>query len=402
MYVTILSSRDQLQTLRDQWDEMSGGIPFRTFQWLVTWWKHYGADEVAGSRLGLFVLAVYESPRQRHLVGIAPWFVEHTWWKGRVVRFLGHGEACSEYLSLLCREGQETDVAVALVDWLTGAGAEQWDAVELADVACGDAAIAALQAQMKNRGNTVSRFAGDRCWRLTLPTTWDEYLSSLSKSHRRQVRRIERRLLDSACVCFRRVTSQDELRPAFATLVQLHRGRRDGLGQHSSFDSRQFSSLLEKVAEQLFENGMLHLNLLELDGRVVAADFNLVRDGVIYAYQGGIDTKVLDIEPGNLLTIATIRNAIQEGYTGYDLLRGDEPYKAHWRAVPREVFGLRIGRKSHVAQARNLAWLASHHARHWARRGWHTVAGWQLSAMGKWLGRHRSLGVLADTTEAKP
>jgi hypothetical protein len=35
-----------------------------------------------------------------------------------------------------------------------------------------------------------------------------------------------------------------------------------------------------------------------------------------------------------LAGIAVIRQAIAEGFRTYDLLRGDEPYKAHWRAVP--------------------------------------------------------------------
>jgi CelD/BcsL family acetyltransferase involved in cellulose biosynthesis len=401
MYVTRLTSCDQLQSLAGLWNELSGGIPFRTFQWLVTWWRHYGGAEDPGARLRLFVLAVYESPRQQQLVGIAPWFVEHGLVKGRVVRFLGSGEACSEYLSLLCRKGREFDVAVAVAEWLTAGGADQWDAVELEDVASDDAAILAFQTHMKDRGNPVNRFAGSRCWRATLPGTWDQYLSSLSKSHRRQVRRLERRLLNSERVRFRSVTNHDELHPAFENMVRLHRRRRAGLTQRSCLDSARFLAFLEDAAKQLSEHGMLHLNQLELDGRPVSADYNLVGNGVIYAYQGGMDPAALKDEPGNLLTIMTIRNAIREGYAAYDLLRGDEPYKAHWRAMPRESFGVRVIRRSHVAQVRNLAWLANHHTRQWAKSSWHAVTGRHFSAILSWFGWHVRTGVAKDAMGSK-
>ena len=35
------------------------------------------------------------------------------------------------------------------------------------------------------------------CWRIELPATWDEYLATLSKSHRKQIRRLERDVFET-------------------------------------------------------------------------------------------------------------------------------------------------------------------------------------------------------------
>src|SRR5207244_453594 len=79
----------------------------------------------------------------------------------------------------------------------------------------------------------------------------------------------------------------------------------------------------------------LRLHWLELDGRPVAAEYHIAGEDIVYAYQSGIEPEVLHEEPGHLAAIATLQLAIAQGYRAFDFLRGDEPYKAHWRAQPR-------------------------------------------------------------------
>jgi CelD/BcsL family acetyltransferase involved in cellulose biosynthesis len=80
------------------------------------------------------------------------------------------------------------------------------------------------------------------------------------------------------------------------------------------------------------------MNWLELDGHPIAATYDLAGAGGVYAYQSGIDPNSLDDQPGRLSNLASIRRAIERGDLFYDLLRGDEPYKAHWRATPRPSY----------------------------------------------------------------
>src|SRR5690349_1917154 len=115
MHIERITSWSELEALQTQWNALAGDIPFRSWDWLATWWKHYGSTNrntpVARVRGGrqLYVVAVYEGEAahernpDRHLIGIAPWYVHHTPIKGRVIRWLGSGEVCTDHLSLICQ-----------------------------------------------------------------------------------------------------------------------------------------------------------------------------------------------------------------------------------------------------------------------------------------------------------
>jgi CelD/BcsL family acetyltransferase involved in cellulose biosynthesis len=88
----------------------------------------------------------------------------------------------------------------------------------------------------------------------------------------------------------------------------------------------------------MLASGRLRLSWLELDGVPAAAEYHFADQATTYAYQGGVDPDRLADEPGRLSTILFLRAAIEQGHRRVDFLRGDEAYKAHWRAEPRPVF----------------------------------------------------------------
>jgi CelD/BcsL family acetyltransferase involved in cellulose biosynthesis len=94
------------------------------------------------------------------------------------------------------------------------------------------------------------------------------------------------------------------------------------------------------------------MSWLELDGSPAAAEYHVADSSTTYAYQGGVDPDRLAEEPGRLSTILCLRAAIAEGHGRIDFLRGDEPYKAHWRAAPRETFDYRIIPNRRLARLR--------------------------------------------------
>jgi CelD/BcsL family acetyltransferase involved in cellulose biosynthesis len=74
-------------------------------------------------------------------------------------------------------------------------------------------------------------------------------------------------------------------------------------------------------------------------------------------------------DPGQLITMATIQKAIEAGQQGLDFLRGDEPYKAHWRAVPRQTHDYRIVSRRTAAKLRHNLWIAADNMKHWVKGG---------------------------------
>lgn len=374
----------------DDWDRLAHGVPFRSWAWTSYWWRHYGdgQDRQGGNR-SLFTLGVVDPAGS--LIGIAPWYVESSLAEGRVVRFLGTGEVCSDYLSVLCAPGMEDMVGAALADWLAavhareaGRGADRgqdgrdqdrWDLVELTGVDAEDTAVERLARELEGRGYTVHRRDGPSFWRIELPSDWDEYLARLSKDHRKRVRRLLRGVLASGRVEAHRAERLDDLAEAQDVLVDLHQRRWRSLGEPGCFASSRFAAFHRGVMADLLRSGQLHLQWLELDGRPIAAEYALAGDGVIYAYQSGVDPDALEHSPGRLSHIVMLREAIEQGYRAVDLLRGDEPYKPHWRARPRPSVEIRVVPDRAGAQLRHGLWRVGTGMKDWIKGGLRTARG---------------------------
>jgi CelD/BcsL family acetyltransferase involved in cellulose biosynthesis len=371
MCVERISTWPQIAAIGAEWNALAGDMPFRTWDWLATWWKHYG-----GQRNGereLFVLAVYAdvdertSDGARRLVGIAPWYVDRTAIQGNVLRWLGTGEVCTDHLSLICKPEDAELVATAVAVALNSEY-DDWDRIDLTGVDADDAAIEKLMEALASRNCDISKQPSDSCWVLDLPASWDEYLAGISKSHRKQLRQLERRVLESNRVVWHRVESVEDLSVAWDVLVDLHQRRRQSLAEPGCFASHMFHAFHREVVELLLERGQLRISWMELDGTPAAAEYHLAGGDVTYAYQGGVDPERLDEEPGRLSTILCLRRAIEEGHRQLDFLRGDEPYKAHWRATPRATYDYRVIPNRRFAQLRGRVVSTADALAHWARQ----------------------------------
>lgn len=375
MNVRLITTADQIPSIRSDWDLLAGDMPFRGWPWLGSWWESYGE----GRRLLLVVV----EDKGGKVVGLAPWFIDRTI-GGCVLRFLGSGEVCTDYLSLLTSPEWEAGVADALAHWLLGPRDESdrnapphWDLLSLEGVDSSDTVMRRFSERLLAKGCRVDQQSGPRCWKIDLPETWDEYLGIQSKSHRKQIRRFERRFLDTGIAKLRSVTSDDDLDRGWEILVDLHQRRRQSLGQPGCFHSTRFGQFLRAAAERLLETGQLELHWVEWEGRPVAAEFHLTGAGTTYAYQAGVEPDALDLEPGRLINIATIKRAIEQGQKGFDFLRGDEPYKSHWRASPQPSVELRVVPPRVSSQVRHGIRTANEEVKDWIKSGLGAIGLWQ-------------------------
>lgn len=329
---------EELERLAEAWEAIARGVPFREPTWLLTWWKHYGvgaAGRSAGRRAPeerrLFVQVV---EREGRVIGLAPWFVERDPWQGRVVRSLGSGSVCSDYLTVLCQAGEETCVAVALAEQLLGPARGEWDRIDFDGVVIDDVTLAALFGELNGRGVTIDRRPSPHCWRIRFPAKWDDYLQTLSRSHRKRLRRLTKYVVDTPRVRWHTTSTLEEFVDDWPVFVDLHQRRWTSLGEPGCFADPRYTAFHEEVAVKLFLRGQLRLHILELDGRPAAAEYDLAGRTTVYAYQSGINPDLLDEQPGNLALIALLRDAQRQNFSVYDLLRGDESYKPHWGATP--------------------------------------------------------------------
>jgi CelD/BcsL family acetyltransferase involved in cellulose biosynthesis len=367
MQIIAYSRWDEIVPHAESWDRLARGVPFRSWAWLSSWWRHYGpaADDPNGR---LMVLAAEDASGR--LAGIAPWFLERSATKGWALRWLGSGEVCSDYASLLCMTEDADRVTEALAAYLTGPrcapGAEHcWDLLEIDGVDAEDGSVTRLLRHLEERGCSQHPNSPMQTWRLALPETWQEFLGMVSKAHRKKLRRVDCDMFATGRAVVRTVETCEQLEPAMDTFIDLHQRRRQQLGEPGCFASPQFTAFHREVARRLLLNGQLQIALLELDGRTAAVEYQIVGQGTTYIYQSGIDPQRLDEEPGHLMTAAVLKRAIEQGGRAVDFLRGDEPYKAHFRAVPRPQLALRVVPDRTLSRFRNNLWQAGRSVKRW-------------------------------------
>lgn len=356
---------NDLLPYRDAWDRLAEGVVFRGWTWLANWWRHYGEGHAERS---LNVLIVFDgsSGGADDVRAILPVYLEATWTQGHVLLLLGDGEVCSDHLGLLAQTESANASATAIAEAIAVDGS--WDLLEFSALDETDAASQRLLDELADRDCMISRTPTDRCWTIDLPATWDEFLALQSKSHRKQLRQLERRVLESPRAAWRLVASSGEFGDAWSTLVDLHQRRRNSLGEPGCFASPTWAAFHWDVAQQLLVDGRLRLSTLQLDGQPIAAEYHFASAQTTYAYQGGVDPNRLADEPGQLSTICSLQRAIAEGHAKFDLLRGDEPYKAHWRATPSQTYCLSAVPNRLWPRLRRQAWSGAKNVRHATRQ----------------------------------
>jgi CelD/BcsL family acetyltransferase involved in cellulose biosynthesis len=352
LQIRLISDERQLADLTDVWNSLPGPVPFRQHEWLSTWWRHF-----RGPGDELFVPVLYDAGGET--VGLAPCYVACDRWLGRVVRFLGSGKVCSEYLTVLAVAGTEDDVASRLADWLANDAAAYWDVLDFDGIDPHDRPLELLVGKLAELGHpTLSRHRG-RIWRVPLAATWDEFVGRLSKGRRAKVRAFERRLANDSSIVLRNADDLATLHEGLDIFRRLHLARRASLGDDGCWSLAGFDRFLEEAAVQFQQLGQLRLQWIEVAGEPAAIEFDLLGDDTLFYYQTGMNPALAEMSPGWLLQVASIKRAIDEGLSYFDFLRGDEAYKTSWGAEPRQLVQYRVAAKRPLAFARFQLWRSA-------------------------------------------
>ncbi|WP_152609773.1 GNAT family N-acetyltransferase [Geobacter sp. OR-1] len=350
----------------DAWRVLADGTPMRSPEWLLIWWKYYAAPEDE-----LSVLLFHEQGGT--LVGLTPLYIR-VQGKRRTVCLLGSGEASTNHTTWLAADKCEEVVSHAVAQFILDIKHE-WNAVHFDSVDADDININSTVACMADMGFPVLRRSLHNRWEIELPPTWEEYLMILSKSHRKQCRSLQQRYLESGRVSVHKVSGIEDFHKGFEILLQLHSARwSEPAKPQGCFSDQRFREFHETVALELCKRNQLLLVWLEYDGKPISVEYQFMSRKSVYSYLAGMDPSITEFSPGNLSILASIQLAILNGCKTFDFSRGDQPYKAHWRAAPVSCHEVRIwpnnlsGRLEHAAYGMsNLTELGRMRAVKWIK-----------------------------------
>ncbi len=280
--------------------DLPGGTIFQSYAWQQNWLRHYGKPGRVVS------IRVREG---NDLVGLWNLYKHPSGW--RALRPLGVGP--SDYLGPI---GDYSDLFREAISTLNDK--------HFVDVH-----------QMPSDHGSLGSFEGleaieqAKCLVLDLPGSFDQYVQSLSKSLRYDVRRINGKALKEKGAQVEWVTAGtvDKFADAF---FYLHRLRWKSRGLPGAFFAKaeRFQRDWMRIAA---ERNQLWLSLLIADGNPVGCVYAMRHEETCYFYQAGMDPAASNLSPGTVLVAQTIQRAIEEGCTTFDFMRGDEPYKRRWK-----------------------------------------------------------------------
>jgi CelD/BcsL family acetyltransferase involved in cellulose biosynthesis len=226
-------------------------------------------------------------------------------------------------------------------------GSTDWDVVDLRRLRPTDPALTALESALSAQtGWRVVRELEDVCPVVTSPSgDWDEFLATLDKKARHEIRRKLRRAHSISPLT---IEIQSPSTAAIDAFIALHRMRfgDDGLFPNNPGGerSRHFVHRLAELERNESDGGQLHVALVRCGTRLIFAALAFDDGATVFLYNAGMDPSARDASPGVSGTALYFQDRLAAGRRRFDYLRGNESYKYEWGAVDEPIERLLVTR----------------------------------------------------------
>ncbi|MFC1933278.1 GNAT family N-acetyltransferase [Chloroflexota bacterium] len=315
-YTITQESFDSLASIwTDPGNRLMWNSPFVLPAWLKVWWQEF----VPGAELYL------GSVRQgEKIIGIAPLLVRE-----ERASIIGSADVC-DYLDFVIAPGMEKDFFSVLLDDLKQKGINHLD---LESLRPDSTVLTKLVDIGRSQGYEVLCHPEDVSFELDLPSTWEEYLATLTAKQRHEVKRKLRRLLETGKVDYHTVKDSVAVPDAMDTFLKMFSESRS---DKATFLTARMESFFRSLADTMAEAGLLRLGILELDTLPAAMIMCFDYNDCVYLYNSAYNTQYNSLSAGLLCKVLCIKESIQEGKKKFDFLKGNEIYKYHLggREVP--------------------------------------------------------------------
>jgi len=306
----VITDLEILNALEPEWLDLCrrtpGATPFQTPMWLLPWWRAFGSND----------LAVIAARNEGRLDALAPLYIIRDDESDESLGvFLGTG--ISDYLDVL-------GDAMLVMDEIAKQNCQLWDLQQLPPTS------SMLTAPLPD-GFSDNIEDQEPCPILPLPSNFDDLVST----HFRKKLRYYRRSLEKLGEVRIETPTHETLDALLTSLFDLHaaRWRRRNLpGLLADDTSQQFH---RDAARRMLNAGMLRMYATRCNDKIVAVFYGFALNGAVYYYLSGYDPDLEKLSIGTIIVAHAIEQAIHDGATTFDFLRGAEEYKYAWGAKDR-------------------------------------------------------------------
>jgi len=163
---------------------------------------------------------------------------------------------------------------------------------------------------------------------LELPSSYEDYLGSLSKKRRHELRRKLKRMESLDGIRMEKITDSENLRTYLDRFIALHK---QGSSSKAKFwEKPGITAFFHEMAYRFSLQKWIELNVLFVEDRILATLINFSYSDRIYFYNVAFDRDFA----------WCIQEAISTGKKIADFLRGREEYKYYFGANDSKIFRL--------------------------------------------------------------
>ena len=330
-----------LEAYRADWNRLFAQTPdasfFQTFDWIELYWHYFGDEQ----ELRVLVVHVAEQ-----VVGIVPLCVRTQWHKLGRIRTLGYPlEGWGNSFGPL---GSEPGVTMALAMNHLAHTPRDWDRLQLDWVTDTAASRDNTARCLSMVGLPAESTCSNTSSLIEFPADWNTYLASRPAKTRQELRRLVRRADQQPLVQYIRYRPASQVEGGgeprwdlFEMCLQVaeqswQSGSTDGNTLcHDRY--REFYRATHAAAARL---GMLDLNLLLVEGKPVAFNYNYHTNGQVTGLRMGYDPDSPINGMGLTLLALSMRDSCQRGDVLYDLGFGNQPFKQRLRTAERQTYSV--------------------------------------------------------------
>ena len=325
------------QELAPAWDELLKhsilDVPFLNYSHLKIWWQTRGGGEWPSSD----ELAVVSACEGKELFGLAPLFIHDN----HTLMLLGSKEIC-DYLDLIVKPENLQPFIKGLVNFISSSSFPKWDQIILHNLMQSSETIGILKETAQKMGWEFSMDCHKQSPYILLPGNWNEYLLSIDKKQRHEIRRKMRRAEEKSDLRWYFIEDEHHFDDAVNDFLGLMEKDEEKL----RFLTPQMKGHMRAVMQWAFENKILQLSFLEIGGRRAAAYYCFNYQNKILVYNSGFDPDFGEFSPGWVLLGYLLKWANENRVSEFDFMRGNEDYKYRFGGKDRFVVCVKIRRKA--------------------------------------------------------
>jgi CelD/BcsL family acetyltransferase involved in cellulose biosynthesis len=243
---------------------------------------------------------------------------------------------------LILQESQGCQAVIALLHYLLTERAKEWSLLLFDKLPSDSLTVHYLRESLGEVRVRWQSAISHESLIVSLDQDWQEYLAEKSPRFRKTLRNVGNRIAKCGRVRVRTYEGKRAAEEAIEKLFAVSDASwkvADGIAITSSTQRmRFFKELMDGAATA----ERVRIVLLEVDGKPIASETQIIDGGVVYALRSDYDDRYADSSPGSFLQIEILKELFASPYREYNFGVGLNPYKSRWTEQRRQLLRFRI------------------------------------------------------------